>query len=100
METLLSEHSFIGIFAHNKVVLIVIFLQLTTLDMLTPPGCDGLHSIIICTLFCTTFPLLRTQEAGAGQQRNRANFAHISQQVRSAVRGRGLFVMSLSLAVM
>ena len=58
--------------------------QLLTLDMATPPGCDGLHSIIICTLFCTTFPLLRTQEAGAGQQRNRANFAHISQQVRSA----------------
>ena len=42
------------------------------------------YPIIICTLFCTTFPLLRTQEAGAGQQRNRANFAHISQQVRSA----------------
>ena len=39
-----------------KVILIVIFLQLTTLDMPTPPGCDGLHSIIICTLFLHNIP--------------------------------------------
>ena len=61
METLLSEHSFnlqknMESLFIIKVILIVIFLQLTTLDMPTPPGCDGLHSIIICTLFLHNIP--------------------------------------------
>ena len=92
-----------GIFASNKVVLIVnvIFLQLTTLDCwyANSPGMwwvalyNYLHTIFAQHSLCWEHRKQVRVSRGTGL------ILHTFRN-KSAVRGRGLFVMSLSLAVM